>query len=87
MYTVTFRTPKFGASASASRDTIEPLDVRRQSITSSSSLMTDGSNVASSSDPVYVSVAAPAANPAGMVRQDPLTSSEAARPNKLPKNG
>lgn len=84
MYTVTFRTPKFGASASASRDTIEPIDVRRQAISSDSSLMADGSNAA----PVATASVVARANPAGMVRQDPIDSSDSARPaRKVPKNG
>lgn len=88
MYTVTFRTPKFGASASAARDTIEPLDVRRQSISSSSSLMADGSNASDAGSRIGASesAAAVSASPAGMVRQDPLVVSEIVA-RKVPKNG
>lgn len=90
MYTVTFRTPKFGASASASRDSFQPLDVRRQAVSSDSGLMADGSNA---SDHIYESVAAPLPPPhspqpsAAMVRQDPLVDDGLTRTSKRPKNG
>ena len=85
MYTVTFRTPKFGASASASRDSFQPLDVRRQSVSSDSSLMTDGSNASDAAAATLPPPHDPQPS-AAMVRQDPLVTDGVTRTSKRAKN-